>query len=154
MIYIIFILSSIGWSRMANFYNISYEMSCLSQSKRKNASDMMVQIMNINLPDELLRCISTYVFYDISSNAYQEKQYMHYYKSAMRYIVHEFKECRVSLPLCGSIFVNVQYKINGYTIMGWEKDQIIYQRIILSLCQRCGNYRSDAHYRISCQCEL
>lgn len=117
--------------------------------KRKHANNMMVQIMLITLPDELLRYISTYVFYDINSNLYRENQLSSFYQQTMRQIIQEFTYCRKMCYVNERVH-NIRFKINQHDFHGFH----MYENMILSLCTRCGNYRSEVHFRIYCRCLL
>jgi hypothetical protein len=125
---------------LADAYDIEEDTSYDSHQKRKKAADMMVPIMKIQLPDELLRTISQFLFYDISSNVYHEKRQTQYYKSIMQCVVKEFKQCRYNeyklyrLPN----FHNIEFRIGCHLL---NIDTILHFHLVM--CTRCGCYKHD-----------
>ena len=98
-----------------------------SHTKRINANDMMVEIMQIDLPDEVLRHMSTFLFYDIRSNEYHEKQQADYYKYKLWMIVkHVFED----------EFYHFRCRVNPV------------------ICHVCGNYVFKLYIKIVCSCNI
>jgi hypothetical protein len=132
---------------LADAYDIQKDMIYDSYQKRKNAVDMMVQIMKIQLPDELLRTVSQFLFYDISSNIYNEKRQVQYYKSIMRCVIEEFKQCRY-FERQYTNFHNVSFRVFGHNTLFNSP----FKHFFLSMCTRCGCYRDQDRFPIGCFC--
>jgi hypothetical protein len=137
---------------LADAYDIQKDMIYDSHQKRKNAADMMVPIMKIQLPDELLRTVSQFLFYDISSNVYHEKRQTQYYRSIMQCVVNEFKQCRYNERRFTN-FHNVEFRVFGYS--GFHNNFLfegLMKHFFLSMCTRCGCYRDQDRFPIGCFC--
>jgi hypothetical protein len=129
---------------LADAYQIEMDMIYDARQKRKNAADMMVPIMKIQLPDELLRTVSQFLFYDIRSNAYHEKRETQYYRSIMQYVVDKFNYCRRQNYSCRRLCCcDVEFEYNYMT-----------KNIYFTICTQCGNYRHQRNLQIRCHCLL
>ena len=113
-----------------------------SLEKRVTAQNKMVPIMQINLPDDVLRHMATFLFYDIGSKVYEEKVETDLNKVLMRYIVRiAFTEetCQIMGSFYHSSIIQYRYYHSYYRFMQ------------ISFCNFCGNYIHN-HPVTRCKC--
>jgi hypothetical protein len=129
-------------------YNIVCHLIQESETKRKNATTNMVEIMKIELPDEIMRHISSFAFYDVNTKVYYEKRKADYYKSVMRSVIQNFTTCFFSR--------NIFHYWSGLCIIINEEDETKKTTIYSHVCNRCGNFCEESlfprHFRTICKC--
>ena len=116
-----------------------------SLEKRVTAQNKMVPIMQIDLPDDVLRHMATFLFHDIRSKAYKEKEETDLNKALMRYIVRiAFTEenCRIIFS-----FYHQSFYIHRYHHI--SQPHCVMQ---IGFCNFCGNYRYYQIDAVRCKC--
>ena len=137
----------------------------------KETQDKMVQIMHITLPDEVLKYMSTFLFYDIRSEAYNRKENMENYKENIQYGLLS-RQIYFSCKIANSHLYQLKYIINDesdpYNGYGYDDEYFYYEsdeeeeeepkQIIGGncICTICGNYVNSYHIYINeknlCKC--
>ena len=131
-----------------DIHDILTSMEKRSNRQRQKATNMMVPMMLINLPDEIMKYTSTFLFYDIESHAYEEKKKTDYYKAVMKCVVDELTTSFFSRRSCSTW--------GGFCVVINEMD--IHRKTIYGyFCHRCGQCIEESlfprHVRTLCTCD-
>ena len=117
-----------------------------SLEKRVTAQNKMVPIMQIDLPDDVLRHMATFLFHDVNSKVYKEIEDTEYYKYVMGEIVQNAFHLNTRFKQIFTFYRQYSVVCYTYHISHPHTNRLMQMYI----CNTCGNYRN---YNLVCMCK-